>query len=481
MQSLWTDTKKLPSFGSFFDDQKDRNKEKYIDEQENKEYDLKTSVLIIGGGLAGILCAYELQRSGVDYILVEAETICSGMTKDTTAKITSQHRLIYGKIMEEFDLERAKMYYDANERALEKYRQLCVDIDCDYEEMDSYVYSVHDPHKLLLELEAMDKIGHPSELVEHIPLPIETIGAVRFKNQAQFHPLKFIAAIGKDLCILEHTKVIELAPHMAKTNHGTIRADQMIIATHYPMLNKHGSYFLKMYQSRSYVIAYSNSNACGEAEEKMAVFQNAKKRNALQLNGMYVDESDSGYSFRNYKDMLLIGGSGKRTGKRSGKWEQISIFAAKQYPNAKERYRWAAQDCMTLDGIPYIGQYAKNTEGLYVATGFNKWGMTSAMVAAEILTDKIMGRGNPNATVFDPQRTMIRKQLFLNGAEATMNLLTPSMERCPHLGCALKWNPEERSWDCPCHGSRFEEDGTLINNPACDDRKVKCNKKENEN
>lgn len=480
MQSLWSDTKELPSFGSFLDFQQEQcNREKISSEQQEKElYDYKTEILIIGGGLAGILCAYQLQKNHVPYVLVEADTICSGMTKDTTAKISAQHRLIYGKIMEEFGLEKAQMYYRANENALERYRQMCRKIDCDYEEKDSYVYSVHDPHKLLLELETMEKIGHPVELVEHVPIPIETIGAVRFQNQAQFHPLKFIAAIAKDLCILEHTKVIELAPHLAKTNHGVIHANQMIIATHYPMLNKHGAYFLKMYQSRSYVIAYSNPGTDGMTDGKASAFQNTQKRNPLQVNGMYVDDADTGYSFRNYKDMLLIGGSGKRTGKRSGKWEQLSIFAGKNYPNARERYRWAAQDCMTLDGIPYIGRYAKNTEGLYVATGFNKWGMTSAMAAAEILTDQILGRDNPNAPVFDPQRTMVRKQLFVNGAEATANLLTPSRNRCSHLGCALKWNPEERSWDCPCHGSRFEEDGTLINNPACDDRQMKCSRKE---
>lgn len=485
MQSLWSDTtERLPSFGSFFDYQEERNKEIYSSQQqENEAYDIKTDVLIIGGGLAGILCAYELHQNGIDYILVEADTIGNGMTKDTTAKITSQHRLIYGRIMEEFGLEKAKMYYNANENALEKYRQICAGIDCDFEEKDSYVYSVHDPHKLLLELEAMEKIGYPAELVEHVPLSVENVGAVRFRNQAQFHPLKFIAAIAKELCIFEHTKVIELAPHLAKTNHGVVHAEQIIIATHYPMLNKHGAYFLKMYQSRSYVIAYSCQQANTVQGNEGAIFNEEREEpggNCLQVDGMYVDEADTGYSFRNYKDMLLIGGSGKRTGKKSGKWEQISIFAAKNYPKAQERYRWAAQDCITLDGIPYIGAYAKNTSGLLVATGFNKWGMTSAMAAAEILTDQILGRENPNASVFDPQRTMVRKQLFINGAEATKNLLTPSMERCPHMGCALKWNPEERSWDCPCHGSRFEEDGTLINNPAVDDRKVKGDSK-NEN
>ena len=348
------------------------------------------------------------------------------------------------------------MYYDANEHALDDYARLCESIECDFERKDSYVYSVDHPKKLLRELEALEKMGRPATFVNDVSLPIETVGAVKFELQAQFHPLKFVERLVQNLNIAEHTKVKEFGVHTAVTNHGTIFADNIIIATHFPVINKHGMYFLKMYQNRSYVIALQATNH--------------QEREALQVNGMYVDENDKGMSFRNYQDMLLLGGGAHRTGKSGGKWQELENFAAEHYPKAEVAYRWAAQDCITLDGIPYIGAYGKNTTGLYVATGFNKWGMTSAMVAAEILTNKILKKHTPFEEVFEPSRSMMHPQLTLNALEATCNLLTPSTKRCPHMGCALKWNKEEMSWDCACHGSRFTEAGKLINNPACDDK-----------
>ncbi len=127
---------------------------------------------------------------------------------------------------------------------------------------------------------------------------------------------------------------------------------------------------------------------------------------------------------------------------------------------------------MSLDGVPYIGQYSKGTPGLYVATGFNKWGMTSAMTAAMILTDLVLERDNPYAPAFAPSRSILHPQLAVNGLESICGLMAPTVPRCPHMGCALKYNPQEHSWDCPCHGSRFGEDGSLIDNPAVDDKRM---------
>ena len=200
-----------------------------------------------------------------------------------------------------------------------------------------------------------------------------------------------------------------------------------------------------MYQHRSYVLALDN---------------------AQNVNGMYVDVDQKGMSFRNYGNLLLIGGGAHRTGKTGGNWKELRNFAQQYYPSAAEKYHWATQDCMTLDGVPYIGPYSANTSDLYVATGFNKWGMTSSMVSAMILCDLIQGKQNPYAEVFSPSRTILRPQLAINVFETAVNLLTPTTKRCPHLGCALKWNPYEHTWDCPCHGSRFKEDGGLIDNPA---------------
>ncbi len=431
MDSIWTKTAQLPQF-------------------EPLRSDLNTDVLIIGGGLAGVLCAYKLARAGVDYALVEADRICSGITKNTTAKITSQHGLIYDKLIREFGAERARLYLEANQGALEEYRALCKNIDCDFEEQDAFVYSIDKRWKLERELKALHRLGFRAEFVEQIPIPFPTAGAVQFPRQAQFHPLKFVAAIARGLRIFEHTKVLELGPGRAVTNGGTISADKIIVATHFPLLNKHGGYFLKLYQHRSYVLALEN---------------------APDVHGMYVDEDKKGLSFRNYGGLLLLGGGSHRTGKEGGGWQELERFACRDYPDAQITARWATQDCMTLDGVPYVGPYSRRTDGLYVATGFNKWGMTSSMAAASLLTDLVLGRHNPYTELFSPSRTMLRLQLAANSLESALGLLTPTVPRCPHMGCALKYNAAEHSWDCPCHGSRFGEDGALIDNPATDDRR----------
>lgn len=426
MNSLWEQTSKSSEF-------------KCLDK------DIKTDVLIIGGGMCGVLCAYMLHNAGVNYTLVEAEKVCSGVTKNTTAKITSQHGLIYDKLIRKSGVEKAKQYLDANEAALQKYRELCQNIDCNFEDKASYVYSLDSREKIEKEIIALEKLNFKAEIAETLPLPFSVAGAVKFENQAQFNPLKFVSEISKGLHIYEHTRVRELIGTKAVTNHGTIQAKKIIVTTHFPFLNKHGSYFIKMYQHRSYVIAIDN---------------------APQVDGMYVDEAQKGMSFRNYEDLLLIGGGDHRTGKKGGNWQELRDYARQHYPNANEKYHWATQDCMTLDGVPYIGKYSRSTDGLYVATGFNKWGMTSSMAAAIILSDLVQDKENPYSQVFSPSRSILHPQLAVNAFEAVVNLLTPTTKRCPHLGCALKWNSCEHTWDCPCHGSRFTKDGILIDNPA---------------
>lgn len=426
MDSIWTKTVTMPSFPAL-------------------EGDIKTDVLIIGGGMAGILCAHFLQEQGVDYVLAEGREICSGVTKNTTAKITSQHGLIYQKIAKQRGMEMAAMYLGANQAAVRAYGELAKGIDCDFERKTNYVYSLKSRKKLEKEAKILTKIGFDNIFAEYTELPFRVEGAIGFPNQAQFHPLKFVAGLAKRLRIYEHTYVKELKPHRAVTEKGDIVFDKVVFATHFPIDNKHGMYFMKMYQHRSYVIAYEQG---------------------VNVEGMYVDEAMNGMSFRNYGDLLLVGGGDHRTGKQGGGWREIEETSRKYYGELKEAARWATQDCITLDEVPYIGEYSKRIPGCYVATGFNKWGMTSSMVAARMLTDLVCGRENVYQRLYDPARSMLRPQLVVNGAEAVMNLVLPAKKRCPHMGCGLKWNKEEHSWDCPCHGSRFDEDGGVIEGPA---------------
>ena len=433
MESLWHAETRLPVFGPL-------------------TRDIRTDVLIIGGGMAGLLCAHFLKSSGINCVVAEAGRICGGVTQNTTAKITAQHGLLYHKLVKRLGYHRAALYLDANQAALDRYRTLCQGIDCDFETKDNFVYSRKDPALPERELSALEKLRAPADFVASVPLPFDTAGAVRFRNQAQFHPLKFIAAICQDLPIFEHTRVLSLDRGTARTSGGRIQAEKVIVATHFPFLNTHGSYFLKLYQHRSYVLGLHGAGA---------------------VEGMYADENDKGLSFRSAGDCLLLGGAGHRTGKPGGSYPELTDFKNIHYPEAKIAYQWATQDCMSLDDMPYIGQYSALTPNLFVATGFNKWGMTSSMVAAQLLRDLVLGKDNPYAELFSPSRNMLHRQLAVNAAESAFNLLTPTVPRCPHLGCALKYNRAEHSWDCPCHGSRFSEDGKLLNGPATGDKRIR--------
>lgn len=414
------------------------------------EGERKTDVLIIGGGMAGVLCAYFLEKAGVDYCLVEAERIGSGVTGGTTAKITVQHGFIYHKIEEKYGQEAAFRYLDAQQSALDCFRLLGKQIDCEFEEKDNYVYSSGDCDKPEREMRTLERIGGKAAFFQQLPLPVSICGAVSFPAQAQFHPLKFLAGIANGLRIYENTKVEGFDGKKVMTNRGTVYADKIIVATHFPIINKHGFYFAKMYQHRSYVLELDN---------------------VPRLDGMFVDEDKNGLSFRCYQNKLLLGGGGHRTGKQDGGYGSLRQRAEEFYPDACEKGHWATQDCITLDDIPYIGKYGKRTEDIYAATGFNKWGMTSSMVAAMVLKDAVLGRENKYESLFCPYRRMLGGRLIKNLAESVNGLLRLSPRRCPHLGCALKWNKEERSWDCPCHGSRFSEKGEVLDNPANGDLK----------
>ncbi len=412
--------------------------------------DISTDVLVIGGGIAGILCAFALKNAGVDCVVAEADSICGGVTHNTTAKVTYHHGAIFDKMLKRFGAEKTYLYLKSQQEALGKIKELSKQINCDFKEESSFVYSLDDREKIEKEVESINRAGFKAEFVEDLPLPFSVAGAVKVEGQGQFNPLKFIYPIAENLKIYEYTRVLELTTFGALTKYGKIKAKNIIVATHFPFLNKHGWYFLKMYQQRSYVIAL---------------------KNAQRVNGMYVDEADKGMSFRNYGDLLLVGGGDHRTGKKGGGWRELVDFQKTNYPHSKEVCRWATQDCITLDDLPYIGQYSKNTRSLYVATGFNKWGMTTAMSAGAILADLIVEKENDYAELFSPSRSILRPQLALNIAEDFIGIITPTVPRCPHLGCALKYNPQEHSWDCPCHGSRFTDEGRVTDGPANGDKK----------
>jgi glycine/D-amino acid oxidase-like deaminating enzyme/nitrite reductase/ring-hydroxylating ferredoxin subunit len=459
--------------------------------REQLNQDIKADAAVIGAGMAGILTAALLHQKGVDVVVLEGSRIAGGQTERTTAKITLQHDLIYDKLIHKFGREKAYQYAAANREAIDLYKKMIEEynIDCHFEELPAYVYTLKDISKIEKEVEAAKNLGIDAEFTTQTTLPFKVMGAAKYYNQAQFNPLEFLTEVVKPLKIFEHTMVKDIDGHKVITDHGIVEAKHIVVATHYPFLNTPGYYFLRMHQERSYVLGLANGP---------------------KLDGTYIDENDQGYSFRNYKDMLILGGGGHRTGENTtgGRYEKLRKAADEYFPESIEVCCWSAQDCMTLDDIPYIGQYSASTPYLYVATGFKKWGMTSSMVSAMLLSDIITGNKNPYEEVFSPQRFQVNASIknFLNeGKHAAAGLFRGNFKipdtkleqiqnghggiidyednkigvykdengnfymvstKCTHLGCQLEWNPDELTWDCPCHGSRFSYTGKLISNPA---------------
>ena len=455
--------------------------------------DITVDVAVIGAGMAGILTACRLKEAGLKVVVLEADRIAGGVTKGTTAKITSQHDLIYNKLIQSLGVEKAQQYASINERAIDEYRQWVSQkkIDCDFENRPAYAYSTGDISQILLEVEAAQRLNIDAEFTTSVELPFAVAGAVKFNKQAQFHPLKFIKGIISGLDIYEHTMARSIEKNEIITDKATVHAGKIVVATHYPFINVPGYYFLRLHQERSYALALKNIPA---------------------IEGMYIEAGGDGYSFRSYKNYLLLGGGGHRTGENSagGKYNMLRQAAKEFYYNYEEECCWSAQDCVTPDSVPFVGNYAASTPDLYVATGFKKWGMSSSMAASMILCDLIIGKENDCAEVFDPQRmnlTASAKGFAEEGKQATKGLLRRVFKvpeeklrdiepgsggviehdgekvgvykdengqtftvtvKCPHLGCQLEWNPDEKSWDCPCHGSRFDHTGELIDNPAMD-------------
>lgn len=406
--------------------------------------DRDTDVLIIGGGMAGILCALRLRDAGVDHVLLEAKRIGNGITRGTTAVLTAQHDTLYYDMIKSFGRDRAWLYLDANINAVAGFRAMSMRFPCDFEDKPSLMYTTRDPEFLVREAKAVRSLGFDAEFTTDTELPFPVTGAVRYPGMAQFHPLKFLYAASDGLHIYENTFVRKIDGHTAITDHGKVHAKKIIITSHFPFINRRGLYFIKLYQRRSYIVALEG---------------------AAELGCTVDNADDDGVYMRNYNGLLIIGAGTHRTGK-SGGLETVREFVKKYYPEAKERFAWANQDCVSLDGVPYIGRYSPAMPDVYVASGFNLWGMTTSMIAAEILCDMAAGEKNEYSEVFTPNRSIWHGQLLCNAGEAVLDLLKPTMKRCPHMGCALRWNPTEKSWDCPCHGSRFDENGKLTEGPA---------------
>lgn len=428
------------------------------------EGDREVDCAVIGGGLCGILTAWYLTRRGVDTLVLEADRVGSGQTGRTTAKITAQHGPIYRRLIRQFGRERASEYAHANLRAVDHYRTLMEEehISCHFTPCSTYLYTRRDPAVLRAETEAAAWLDLPVRFTTDTELPFPVAGASVMEGQARFHPLEFLYALAKKLPIREHTPVLRAEEDALVTTRGRVKAKYVVFACHFPFPNFPGFYFLRLHQDRSYVLAL---------------------RGAGELEHCYLDVDPNGLSLRSQGDVLLLGGGGHRTGQGDGdSYAALRRAARRLYPSGQPLCRWSAQDCMSLDGVPYIGAFSPSRPNWYVATGFGKWGMTGSMVAARIIAGDVTGNPDPDRAVFSPRRCKpiasakeFGGNVAVTAAGLSKSILPrkrregvpyPVPPRCPHLGCQLRWNREEKTWECPCHGSRFDREGRLLDGPA---------------
>ncbi len=415
---------------------------------------VRADVAVIGGGMAGVLCARLLADQGAKAVLLEAGEIGGGVSGDTTAKITAQHVLIYRRLIDQFGMDRARMYACANAEAIGRFASLASDVDCDFRFASAVTFARDEQgaRRLYDECAAAQSLGFSASLTAQTELPFAVTSALRFERQAHFHPLKFLYAAARGLNAYEHSRAVSVEDRTVITARGRVRAERIIFCTHFPFVNIPGWYFARMRQSRSYVLAL---------------------RGAGRIQGMYIDCVADGFSFRPQEDLLLMGGEDHNCGEgEAGHYRRLQRAAKELYPHAETVCAWSAQDCVPLDEVPYVGAYARDKPEWLVATGFNKWGMTGSMAAAAILCDKALGRKNPYAEAFDPSR-LPRSPVPANLAREAKGLAEGYIVNkaagrpvCTHMGGSLSRNRDEDSWDCPCHGSRFDAQGRVLNGPA---------------
>ncbi len=472
---------------------------------------LDVDVAIVGAGIVGITCARLLKQAGKTVAVLEMDEVGRGVTGYTTAKVTSGHGAIYSRLIAKHGLETARRYAAANQAGLEQIAGVVEDesIDCDFEERANYVYC-EDPERVSQirdEVDAAGRAGLPVAFTEEVSLPYPIAGAVRLEGQAQFHPRKYLLHLaagipGEGSHLFERSRVTDLhegSRCRVETSKGSVTASQLIVATNYPFIDR-ALMFPRIHPKRSYVIA-------GPIE-----FDRAP-------DGMFISIDSPTRSIRTIPDgdrlLLMVGGNGHNVGQHYETEEQyrdLEEWMAQRFGISEAAYRWSTQDGVSVDSIPYAGTARRTSDRVFTATAFGKWGFTNGAATSQVIVDRILGRPNKDATLYDPHRLTVKasaENAVMENAKVAIHwvrdrirhpqsedfeslqpgegcvrrvgvdnvaasrdeagVLRTLSARCTHLGCIVSWNRAEQSWDCPCHGSRFDAAGHVIQGPATRD------------
>ena len=485
LRSMWLDTAPAAVFGEL-------------------DGDVEVDVAVIGGGIVGVTAALLLQRAGASVALVEARRVGTGVTGYSTAKVTSLHGLTYARLLGRFGEETARAYGEANEAGLERIASFVreLGIDCDFRRKPNYTYTEAQGERDRIEEEVATaaRLGLPASYTEELDLPFPIAAAVRFEDQAEFDPVRYVARVAEEVSaggghVFERTRALDVddgAPCVVRAERGSVRASRVIVATHMPFLDR-GLFFARVHPERSYVLAVS-------------------VRGGLP-SGMYLSTEQPAHSLRTARspsgdDLLLVGGESHKTAhaRSSERYLRLEQYAREHFEVERIAYRWATQDNMPVDGMPYVGRLWPFSDRLLTATGLRKWGLANGTAAAMMLSDRVLDRPNPWARHFDSMRLRplaaapdfakenadVAVRFFadrLRGLRASPprsgegRVVRSGLEqvalsrddagklhsvsaRCTHLGCIVLWNDAERTWDCPCHGSRFAADGAVVQGPA---------------
>ncbi|GGE33201.1 oxidoreductase [Pullulanibacillus camelliae] len=472
------------------------------------EDNLQVDVVIVGGGITGLTAAYLLVKEGLKVAVLEAGKLLNGTTGHTTAKVTVQHGLIYDEFIQNIGKSRTRLYYEANAEALSFIRKTIEEhsIDCDFSEQDAYIYATteHYARKLEKEAKAYAKLGIDGGLVNNLALDIDIQNGLVMKNQAQFHPVKYLARFidvikEKGGLIFEDTTAVNVKtgkePVVFTRKGLEVTGRYVLVCSHFPFYEGKGFYFTRMHAERSYVVAV--------------------KTKKHYPGGMYINAEDPVRSLRstmmNGEEIVLVGGESHKTGQGTdtmAHYKALETFGDELFGIDRVAYRWSAQDLVTLDKLPYIGELTSGEANILVATGYRKWGMTNGTAAALLLRDYVMQQETPYQKLFTPSRFYLHpslKNFLVENANVAGHLIKGKIEApnrkmndfandeggvvihkgqrkgvykdkegalhvvdttCTHLGCEVEWNDGERTWDCPCHGSRFSYTGEVIEGPA---------------